>query len=157
MPARALQGWATWLLGDVLAAPRGWRGSWREITWSARDLWPDTLLTGFALADLGMHLVPTLLLLQLAAPHIDWRRSVARANLSLTSRGRRAACGLSRAVPPPPHRRSRVLLAAAAAWRARAHCVSFPPLLWFRAPGHGAARAAASRSASARRARGRSP
>ena len=63
VPWRAMYGWSKWLCED-LASVADWKGnlSWRPI---------HSLPTGFFLTDLGVHLLPTLILLQLAAAHID--------------------------------------------------------------------------------------
>ena len=83
LPARALQGWSRWLCADALGAPRGWRGRWAELSLplgsGARAT--HSMLVGFGVVDLGMHLLPSLALLQRAAPHVT-ARSVGGAYLA---------------------------------------------------------------------------
>jgi hypothetical protein len=66
--ARAVAGWGRWVCNDLCGTEGdGWKGNI-----SFHIIGPiDTLFLGFHLTDLGVHLVPTLILLQLGAAHID--------------------------------------------------------------------------------------
>jgi len=62
VPGRAMHGWSRWIGGELFSL-KDWEGNM-----SLRII--HSLPTGFFITDLGVHLVPTLVLLQLAAPHI---------------------------------------------------------------------------------------
>jgi len=65
VPGRAMHGWSQWICEDLLGGLAEWRGnvSYKPI---------DSLMTGFLVTDIGVHLLPTLILLQLSAAHISF-------------------------------------------------------------------------------------
>ena len=62
IPSRAMHGWSRWICEDLFNK-QNWQGrvSFRLI---------HSLPTGFFITDMGVHLLPTLVLLQLSAEHI---------------------------------------------------------------------------------------
>ena len=64
VPLRAMNGWSRWICGDLIGL--------READYKGNVSLGivHSLPTGFFITDIGVHLVPTLVLLQLAAPHI---------------------------------------------------------------------------------------
>jgi len=63
VPARAMMGWSRWICTELVGLIDEWE---RHVSWK------NSLLLGFHLTDLGLHLLPTLILLQLAAQHITF-------------------------------------------------------------------------------------
>ena len=62
VPGRAVAGWSKWICDDLLGGLQDWEGnvSWKPV---------ESLLTGFLVTDLGVHLLPTLILLRM----VRWR------------------------------------------------------------------------------------
>lgn len=66
VPHLAMFGWSHWICEDLIGGLASWQGN---VSWDP----VNSLMTGFFLTDLGVHLLPAMLLLQKAAPHVTFK------------------------------------------------------------------------------------